>query len=630
MNQTYVYFVKCPGCTDEPFDFFDEAKAHAMSCLTQKPVITQMECCYNDNGFGERVSSNDLGIVWSWEDMMQDIPAENELTTFSKAETFGGDDYFNCEFDDLDTVPDNFRKPYITEGISDSTRPLRDSDFVVVSKHPNHNTYSFLGNNYRMTKQLDKAMPYSTKDEAEYDLVYAEEQSDVRGSHYDSYTSNQFFVTTYGEAKTLVKDLSDQVVQRAEKTAARSALTDEVRQLAIDMYNDGTQCDTWEEFEAFMLANDYPQPTKHLYYNTYRAELKKCARAARSNSSRIDEWVDSSGNTIGSNYVLAYDNNDHLIFWRGGPIGPNNDYFADNLTGAKKFTSEAAAAACANEATEQYAAATDFYATFEVMYVDSYGKLHDCGRKPIPEGMTVESLIEEMEENEDTVECKVCEELYEKAKCHKDPELGWVCEGCCPTSKEDLTEDFGEEQSWECYFDGRYVGTVSAVEEDEALEKMQQEYPEYHYGMYDGCFWVEPEYEINESLTESRYRDSVEFHYNSLTTEIVTRVIPATYLDPEDYEEGEYTDEYYFEVDTNTVKEVLWNEFITEEDVVDVPGGLDALEDNTAWEAFLDTHFDELLEKYYDKFLEYFREDAEEAARVDFQERYYDAMYDAE
>jgi hypothetical protein len=125
-------------------------------------------------------------------------------------------------------------------------------------------------------------------------------------------------------------------------------------------------------------------------------------------------------------------------------------------------------------------------------------------------------------------------------------------------------------------------------------------------------------------LTESsKYKDSVEFHYDALTVTITTKVIPATLEEPEDYLEGEYTDEFDFEVDTSTVEEVLWD-FLTEEDVSDVPGGLEALEDDATWRAFLDVHFEELLEKYNDKFLKHFREDAEEAAKEKFQARYND------
>jgi hypothetical protein len=72
------------------------------------------------------------------------------------------------------------------------------------------------------------------------------------------------------------------------------------------------------------------------------------------------------------------------------------------------------------------------------------------------------------------------------------------------------------------------------------------------------------------------------------------------------------------------VEEVILDHFITEEDVVAVSGGLEALEDDATRKAFMDEHFDDLLEKYNDELLEYFREYAAEAASEDFQERYED------
>jgi hypothetical protein len=51
-------------------------------------------------------------------------------------------------------------------------------------------------------------------------------------------------------------------------------------------------------------------------------------------------------------------------------------------------------------------------------------------RKPIPEGMTIEQLVEEMEENEDTVECTWCEDLFDKSECRYEVDLGWLCSRC--------------------------------------------------------------------------------------------------------------------------------------------------------------------------------------------------------
>ncbi len=49
------------------------------------------------------------------------------------------------------------------------------------------------------------------------------------------------------------------------------------------------------------------------------------------------------------------------------------------------------------------------------------------------------------------------------------------------------------ESLWTCFFDDKEIGTVEAATEHEAKEKMMDKYPEYPYGMYDGCFWVEPD-----------------------------------------------------------------------------------------------------------------------------------------
>jgi hypothetical protein len=72
----YIYFVKCPNCEDEHFDFFDEAKAFALGCLSQKPIITQIEVCRND--FGECTDSSDLGTIWSWEDECKECGPDAE------------------------------------------------------------------------------------------------------------------------------------------------------------------------------------------------------------------------------------------------------------------------------------------------------------------------------------------------------------------------------------------------------------------------------------------------------------------------------------------------------------------------------------------------------------------------
>jgi hypothetical protein len=145
-----------------------------------------------------------------------------------------------------------------------------------------------------------------------------------------------------------------------------------------------------------------------------------------------------------------------------------------------------------------------------------FAALDNDFRKPIPSGMTLEQLVEEMEENEDVVECRWCDELFDKSECRYEVDLGWLCHQCIAAIEsrgepltfregpfeesvnrgvEALTEHTSDEDGivWCCEFDGRYIGTVVAAYEEEAVEKMFDTYPQYPYGMYDGCYEVYPE-----------------------------------------------------------------------------------------------------------------------------------------
>ena len=125
----YIYFVKCADCADEFFDFFEEAKEYALSQINKKPCITQTEVCRND--FGECTDSRDLGTVWSWEEVMSDVPEDPETgvdNVFTRCDfdkyADGYDPDNDPEFDDsditfetdcvnqrLNEIPDNFKKP---------------------------------------------------------------------------------------------------------------------------------------------------------------------------------------------------------------------------------------------------------------------------------------------------------------------------------------------------------------------------------------------------------------------------------------------------------------------------------------------------------------------------------------
>lgn len=244
-------------------------------------------------------------------------------------------------------------------------------------------------------------------------------------------------------------------------------------------------------------------------------------------------------------------------------------------------------------------------------------------RKPVPADMTIDELVEAMEENEDEVECTWCNELFDKSECRKEVSLGWLCDRCQAaimsrgeplTFKENNYWDFLDESveatTWVCLFDGKELGTVTATNEQEAYEKMEKTWPELQYNMYDGVAVVEPvEDSINESMDP---HDLVELEYPSLT---VTLYGPQR--DVDDWDEVEHTTSHVFLVPKVEVATAVWENWITEEDVVDVEGGLETLEDDTAWEKYLETHFDDLFEKYHQQILDYFKDEAVE----DFRER---------
>ena len=108
----YIYFVKCPECEDEPFDFFDDAKGYALGCLSKKPIITQTEV--NRNDFGECTDSADLGTIWSWEDEANVPEDEPSVSVFTQGDFAKYNPDQDTEFDaidnSLDEIPDNFRK----------------------------------------------------------------------------------------------------------------------------------------------------------------------------------------------------------------------------------------------------------------------------------------------------------------------------------------------------------------------------------------------------------------------------------------------------------------------------------------------------------------------------------------
>ena len=304
---TYIYFVKCPNCEDEPFDFFDEAKDFAMGCLTKKPIITQTEVTRND--FGECTDHCDLGTVWSWEDMMHDTQSDDMV--FSKDETFG-----------------------ISEG-------LDDLDDLLVG--PQSDEFA----------SLDNSVDFEIEeDEPEFDDVFEIVEDPVEPITEAADT---------GLTSEQLTEFSDYLKQNASDWRTRSVSVDEIVEPSNDFGEDEISASIyWDENK-----------------NTFEFALNV--------------------------YHSSMDNNFEV-----GPDGYLTDDYYENYATIEELYN-------------------DYPSYVEYLY-DKYKSTNT--RKPIPEGMTIEQLKEEMEENEDTVECTWCNDLFDKSECRKEVDLGWLCSRC--------------------------------------------------------------------------------------------------------------------------------------------------------------------------------------------------------
>ena len=179
-------------------------------------------------------------------------------------------------------------------------------------------------------------------------------------------------------------------------------------------------------------------------------------------------------------------------------------------------------------------------------------------RKPIPDGMTLKELVEEMEENEDMVECAWCQDLFDKSECRYEVNLGWLCSRC----------------------------EAAIKSRGETLTFKENDYRDF----------------LNEAFNP---KDTVDFEYDDFTT-----TIQGNQTASDEWDEAEYSSSYTYTLTAEEVASDLWENFLTEEDVADVPGGFEALKSSAAWNEFLDTHFDALVEKYYNDLLKFYEERA--------------------
>ena len=138
---------------------------------------------------------------------------------------------------------------------------------------------------------------------------------------------------------------------------------------------------------------------------------------------------------------------------------------------------------------------------YECWLIDTGSMKEACSeRKPIPEGMTIEELVGEMEENEDTVECTWCNELFDKSECRKEVNLGWLCSRCEMAIKsrgETLT--FREGNYWDF------------LDEDASEDRNTPKDPHDHHDPdYSDEYAAEYEADMIDLTHDSRYDDALD------------------------------------------------------------------------------------------------------------------------
>lgn len=295
-------------------------------------------------------------------------------------------------------------------------------------------------------------------------------------------------------------------------------------------------------------------------------------------------------------------------------------------------------------------------------------------KQPVESGRTLKDLVKLMEENEDEAECRCCyetfpkdtmttlegerfcpdcaeqvadgdivkcewcEDYFDKSECDFAPDWdGYLCKRCIQAIlsrgeqivlrhggyNEDLkvTEEV-ELEDPECYYckehhpaETMHVEFDNNIKDDVLVcdtcyaelfgadEELDIEIVDDLGTQFDGGY---PETsEVTEAVEKTEY---IEFEYSDLTT-----TVQGPKRDADDWDEFDYTGDYTYKVPKDEVATTLYEEFMTDEDVADVPGGFETLEDDDEWSKYLETHFDALLEKYYDQLLEYYKENAEEA-----------------
>lgn len=384
----YIYFVKCPNCEDEHFDFFDEAKEFALGCLGNKPIITQTEVCRND--FGECTDFSDLGTIWSWEDEANVTDEEPAVNVFTKGDFADYNPDTDPEFDSLDNslddIPDNFCMP---ASLIEDTRVLTETDMLDANWAIN--------NCSPLVKQMiadDMICGISAEKVIDRRIRFAQKtgRCPFCGGTLDDMIcdmcKNSFRQNGCNGLNTkLIDALLIRSIEKADPKFKNLSINDKVEYI----------------FNAYFgNPNESGKNTE-----------KRVDRENNRNKILGGSGYDESANRVRAakqkikQEILLADKRETEINDALAKVKPE-DYIKEDVYASAKSDIQA-------------------FGNIPVAVDESKASV---SRKPIPEGMTIEQLVEAMEENEDTVECVCCQELYPKEDCKHDEKHGWICPDC--------------------------------------------------------------------------------------------------------------------------------------------------------------------------------------------------------
>ena len=447
---TYIYFVKCPNCEDEHFDFFDDAKGFALGCLSKKPIITQTEVCRND--FGECTDHCDLGTVWSWEDVVNKETEEPGTNVFSKGDFGEYNPDNDPEFADEDFFAVNELDESLTEDYADLYDRIKELFYDGIIPGP-ISQYTWVNNWGKMT-----LVRITDKGVEEVDLKKAYEQARERESAEKTLTEGFVFslnnTKDFEEFMKLCNEVGMKSIGDLDRFVKETAndegtVLDKLRVYRDELGDDFQIKEATKMTRDEMIAKEGTDDVDLI--NAGRPEED---RVELQEDANVKTWICFyEGRDIGTVQAATEDEAvEQMMIEHPGLIYNNTDWFVEPED-AEDFVEES------------------------------------CSRKPVPEGMTIEQLVETMEENEDEVECTWCNDLFPKDMCKKEVNLGYLCPRCADgimsrgetlTFKENNYWDFLDEKfdiDFEDEASSDMLDATSDAEADEFVE-FDLDYPE--------------------------------------------------------------------------------------------------------------------------------------------------------